>query len=127
MIILLVISTVCIYLLRRIFNGIYYSFHNITEGEFDERLFQLNSLEDALVKFIKSHYFYEFMGLNITDKMKPNLTKISKKYSDTRYCFNLIFSISSILLFYLIQIGFSSAIMQIIKVNVNTGIWIDNT
>lgn len=124
MIILVIASTVCILLVRRMFKEIYNSFLNITEGEFEERSSQLNQVSDILNKFKQSFYFQDFMGYSTVDKVKTNTNKTNKKYVNHLYCFRLLFSVGFIVLFYMIQIIFSSGMMLIFRNNINKALWI---
>lgn len=124
MITLVVASTIFILRIRRMFQEIYTSFLNITEGEFDERSTQLNQISDILNKFKLSYYFQDFMGYITQEKVKTNSSKTNKKYVSNIYCFRLLFSVGFIVLFYMIQISFSSGMMLIFRNNINKALWI---
>lgn len=124
MIVLVIASTVCIMMVRKMFKDIYNSFLNITEGEFEERSNQLNQVSEMLNKFKSSFYFQDFMGLSTADKLKTNTSKTNKKYVNQLYCFRLLFSVGFIILFYMIQILFSSGMMLIFRNNINKALWI---
>ena len=77
-----------------------------------------------LGKFKASFYYQDFMGFNTLDKVKTNTNKTSKKYVNHLYCFRLLFSVGFIVLFYMIQITFSSGMMLIFRNNINKALWI---
>jgi hypothetical protein len=64
------------------------------------------------------------MGYPLNDKMKQNPNKTNKKYVNHLYCFRLLFSVGFIVLFYMIQIIFSSGMMLIFRNNINKALWI---
>ena len=103
MILLMVIITIIILLsIRRMFKDVYNSFLNISEGEYDERIFQLNVINDSLNRFKKHYYYNDFMGINLNENLKPNTNKPAKKRVNNKYCFELMMSVFLISIFYII-------------------------
>ena len=122
-VIMVIISSWIVFSIRIMFKEIYDSFLNINEGEFDERVFQLNMISDAMSKFKQSCFFKDFMGLNLTDNLKTNANKSTKKRVDKKYCFGLLLSILQIIIFYILQICYSGVIIAIHSSNINKGLW----
>lgn len=124
--VLMIVTFFCIYKIKRMFWDIYSCYTNINEGEFESRFRELANVEELIQNFKTSGYFYDFMGEQDLSRTKPGTKKNNKKYQDTMYCFQLLFSLAFIGLFYIIQISFSCGMMLIFQTNVNRALWITN-
>ena len=122
--ILMLITIVFILRIKRMFWDIYQSFINITEGEYDERFKQLTIMNDMLHDFKMHSYFHDFMGFREIERPSTDAKKKAKSYQGRFYCFGLVLSIASIVMFYLVQVSFSSIMMLIFQENVGQALWI---
>lgn len=123
--VILMISSICSILkIKNMFWEIYQSYLGITKSEFDERTRQLNMMSKMMSEFKESNYFKDLMSFNDFSLPKKTSSKKGKKYTDSIHCFNLLYSVGFIGLFYIIQICFSSGMMLIFKGSVDKGVWI---
>lgn len=123
-VVLMIASVSIIFRVKKMFWEIYQCFLGITKSEFDERSTQLNIMTKMMDEFKESNYFKDFMSFNDFTLPKKSSSKKGKKYTDSLYCFKLLYSLGFIGLFYTIQLGFSSGMMLIFKDSVDKGIWI---
>jgi len=129
--ILLIASSICILLIKRIIDSIYSTMMNLRQSDFNKRIDMMTALDSTLNTFKKEFFCKDFIGTKSLVIDERNAAKAEFKISKTQHkrvvrytLYGLGSSLGIILFYYLLQMLLYFIILYLFRANISRILWV---